>query len=68
MKKAELKKLLSEAQVNAEHCLAVVTESEGSVSCSMSYDAGYYAGQLRVLSNFLNIEPPNIEPKWRNTK
>jgi hypothetical protein len=55
--KKQLKELFEQATIEARNALEYVTEIEGGVSCSMSYDAGYYEGQVRLLSRLLNISP-----------
>ena len=55
--KKQLKELFEQATIEARNALENVTEIEGAVACSMSYDAGYYAGQVRLLSRLLNISP-----------
>jgi len=55
--KKQLKELFKQAEIEARNALEYVTEIESGVFCSMSYDAGYYAGQVRLLSRLLNISP-----------
>jgi hypothetical protein len=52
----QIKELLEEARVEAKRTLDHVTEVEGAVSCSLSYDAGYYEGQKDLLEMLLKMK------------
>jgi len=54
--KRQIKELLEEAKVEVKRTIDYVTEMEGGVSCSMSYDAGYYEGQKDLLEMLLKLK------------
>lgn len=54
--KRQIKELLEEAKVEAKRALDHVTEVEGAVGCSLSYDAGYYEGQKDLLEMLLKMK------------
>lgn len=55
IKVSDIQKLAREARKKHEEALKIVTDMEGGVSCSMSYDVGYHQGRLHLLGEIYNL-------------
>ena len=55
IKVSDLQKLARESARRHKEALNLVTETEGGVSCSMSYDVGYHQGRLHAFGEIYNL-------------